>query len=133
MSIKAATVVQPTMFDPLVAFREVLQAADAWVRVHEEEVTRRTAILAARDAAIAEIQAKSQLFMSYLERSFDERRDMFSSLFARLDVAMAQGSGDVDAILGAITTLAAKSPFADLRDIEMVKSSLGDPDHEWVV
>lgn len=132
MSVSKA-IVQPSVFDPMLAFREVLKAADEWVRVHEEEATKRTAILAARDVTLAEIHAKRELFMSYLERSFDERREMFAGLFARLDVAMAQGSGDVEAILGAINELAAKSPFADLRDISMVKSALVDPDHEWVV
>ncbi len=50
-----------------------------------------------------------------------------------LDRAMSSGSGDVGAILTSITALAAKSPFADLHDIELVKASLADPDHEWQV
>ena len=32
-----------------------------------------------------------------------------------------------------ITTLAARSPFNDLIDIELVKTNLADPNHEWAV
>ena len=70
--------------------------------------------------------------MMYLERSFDERQKNFADLFAALDTAMQSG-GDVAMILGAITTLAASSPFKDLHDIDLVRKNLADPDHEWTV
>ena len=93
----------------------------------------RTQIHAWESATIAEITAKERIFLTYLNRSFDERERNFAELFQALDKAMSEDVGDVAHILGAITTLAAKSPFNDLHDIELVKESLNDPDHEWTV
>ena len=96
------------------------------------EATKQETIRARKDVELKEIHAKSELFMMYLERSFDERQKNFADLFAALDTAMQSG-GDVAMILGAITTLAASSPFKDLHDIDLVRKNLADPDHEWTV
>lgn len=122
-----------TAADALTVVQEVVGAIDEWVRVHEQEQTKRAVIHAQGQAAIEEIRAKKELFLTYLDRSFDERARTFQQLFASLDRAMIDGSVDVGPILAAITTLAAKSPFADLHDINFVQSALSDPDHEWEV
>ncbi len=105
-----------------------------WVKVIQEEGTKRTAIDAQRQVMLAQIDARRDIFITYLERSFDERAVNFDALFTRLEAACTAGnSADIATILGAITALAAKSPFADLHDLDLVKANLGDADYEWVV
>lgn len=79
---------------------------------------------------IAEISAKGEIFLSYLERSFDERAENFRRLCDSLDELISNG-GDISLILTSITALAAKSPFADLHDFDLVQERLADPTHEW--
>jgi len=119
--------------DGMAVFREVLGAVDEWVRVHEAETTKRAIIAARERALVEEIGARRDLFLTYLDRSFDERESTFEQLFRALDVALQQGPEQVGLVLGSITALAAKSPFADLTDLDLVKQHLQDPDHEWTV
>ncbi len=122
-----------TPLDAGLALKQVIDAAQHYLETREQEISKRAEISAWEATTLAEIAAKEQIFLTYLNRSFDERERNFAELFQALDKAMTSGPGDVAHILGAITTLAAKSPFADLHDIELVKNSLNDPHHEWRV
>ena len=122
-----------TPFDAALALKQVTDAAQHYLETREQELTKRAQIHAWEAATIAEIKAKEEIFLTYLNRSFDERERNFAELFQALDKAMSEDAGDVAHILGAITTLAAKSPFNDLHDIELVKKAYNDPDHEWTV
>lgn len=119
-------------FNGFMVLTEVLQAIDTWVRIHEYEATERAAIAARREIALAEIDAKRELFMTYLNRSFDEREEAFARLFEVVDHCIAERS-DLTQVLTAITVLASKNPFADLHDIDLVTERLSDPTHEWLV
>jgi hypothetical protein len=121
-----------SVFDALGVVNQIVDAAQNYLTVRQVEATKQETIRARKDVELKEIHAKSELFMMYLERSFDERQKNFADLFAALDTAMQSG-GDVAMILGAITTLAASSPFKDLHDIDLVRKNLADPDHEWTV
>lgn len=112
---------------------EVLRLGREWVQVHEETSTKRTAIQADAEVTIAQIHARRDLFLTYLDRSFDEREQNFEALFARLDEALASSPEAVGAILSSITTLALKSPFADLHDPVALRQKLDDPGAEWAV
>lgn len=114
-------------------FSMLLSNVDEWVRIHETESTKRAAIRAQEQATLADIQAKRDLFLSYLERSFDERRAGFDRLFDALDTAMREDPAQVGTILSSITALAMKSPFADLSNIDLIKERLQDPNHVWEV
>ena len=128
---KASTSGSP--LDADLALKQVIDAAQHYLETREREMTKRAQISAREATALAEIAAKERIFLTYLNRSFDERERNFAELFQALDKAMSSGTGDVAHILGAITTLAAKSPFADLSDLELVKHALSDPEHEWQV
>ena len=119
--------------DAALALKQVIDAAQEYLETREVEITKRTQIAAWESAVLADISAKKEIFLTYLNRSFDERERNFAELFQALDKAMVDGTGDVAQILGAITTLAAKSPFKDLQDITLVEKALSDPDHEWTV
>ena len=120
------------VFNAVGVLNQILDAVHDYLIVRETEATKQETIRARKEVDLSEIHAKSDLFLTYLHRSFDERRKNFKELFDSLDKAMQNG-GDVASILGAITTLAASSPFKDLHDIELVRRNLADPDHEWTV
>jgi len=120
------------VFNAVGVLSQILDAAQDYLIVRETEATKQEAIRARKEVDLSEIHAKRELFLTYLHRSFDERRKNFKELFDSLDKAMQNG-GDVASILGAITTLAASSPFKDLHNVELVRRNLADPDHEWTV
>lgn len=91
----------------------------------EEQQTRRQEIAARERVALTAIQAQQELLTTYLERSFDERRLTFAELFARADRAIEHGDPEgLSAVMTAITTLAASSPFRDLGNIEATRDAL---------
>jgi hypothetical protein len=122
-----------TGLDAMAVVNQIVGAVNEWVRVHETETTKRELIRAKENVVVTEIQARRELFLTYLDRSFDERERAFNELFRALDRAMASDPTAVAGILGSITALASKNPFADLVDIDLVKTNLANPDHEWAV
>lgn len=122
-----------TPADVLAVVQEIVALGREWVKVHEEETTRRAEIAADRDTLLADIHARRDLFVTYLDNSFDERTSNFEALFARLDVALANDSDAAATILSSITALAMKSPFADLRDPDLLRKKFGDDGAEWPV
>lgn len=112
---------------------EIFALARECIQVHEDETTKRAQIAADAEVKIAEIHARSGLFLTYLDKTFDEREKNFEQLFALLDDALANNANAVGGILSSITTLALKSPFADLRDPIAVRQKLDDPEAKWEV
>ena len=106
-------------------------AVTQWQQVVETEQTKRRAITADECLWLAAIEADCRILMTYLDRSFDERAANFRELFGKLDRAMAGDGTEVADILGAITTLAMRSPFSDLKDAATVTAKLRDRDTEW--
>lgn len=109
----------------------VLSAVSQWQQVIETEQTKRQAIAATERTWLAAIEADRKALLNYLDRSFDERAENFRQLFNSLDRSMATDASQVADILGAITTLAMKSPFNDLKDAATVTANLRDEKHEW--
>jgi hypothetical protein len=112
---------------------EIVKLTREWIQVDEEETTKRAQIEADAKLNIAEIHARRDLFLTYLDKTFDEREKNFEELFARLDEALANDSEAVGLILSSISTLALKSPFADLHDPVALRQKLDDPTVEWEV
>ena len=109
----------------------VREIADA-VRVVAVQTTERNRIEAAARVDIARVQAVRDVLLTYLDRSFDERRTNFAALFERLDAAMAQGNVQVaSATLDAVVKLAGSSPFKDLADVASARTALGDKAKDW--
>lgn len=123
----------PTDFDPMAVVQQIVALGKEWSLVHEQEVTKRTQIDATAAVAIQEIRARKKLFLTYLDRSFDERTKNFDELFRSLDRAIESNTELVPSILASISALAHKSPFADLHDPQLMRQMLDDPDHEWTV
>lgn len=126
--------VKVTDIDPTRVVEEMARAYREYHEVREKEATQRRQIEANERVALAEIAAKRELFLEYLERSFDERSANFTSLFEKVDVALDKGDVQALALLtNAISDLAKSSPFKDLATIEATRRALRDADHEWEV
>lgn len=115
---------------PVVA--DMIRMAGEVRKFEEAQITRRTAIAAQRDVAIASIRARREVLQDYLARSFDERAENFSRLFDVVDTALDTNNMQALAMgLDSVVKLAASSPFKDLRSVEETTTALTDPDHEW--
>jgi hypothetical protein len=113
-------------------FRDVVEAYTEYKIVAEQEHTKRRGIEAWEKATIADIQAKRDALINYLECSFDERAKNFKFLFEKVDEAIAIGDNNQLALaMTSITEIAKSSPFKDLADLTSVRAALDDPDHEW--
>lgn len=107
--------------DAFKAFTTVVNSVSTWIA--EEQKTKQSIarVNAQRDVIIAGIEAQRDFLLRSLDVVFDERRSTFRELFTRLDVAMREGNEQAVAdVLAAITTLATKNPFAELRDHRIV-------------
>lgn len=122
------------LISPAQCVKEVVQSLTDYLKVAEEEKTKRREIGAWEKATIAEIQAKRDFLINYLEKSFDERAENFQVLFNTVDQAMSSGeSQQLGVALHAIVVLAQSSPFKELADLPSIKAALEDPDHQWVL
>ena len=110
---------------------QMVAAVQQWQQTVETEQTKRAIITADEKKWLAAIETDRQVLLTYLDRSFDERADNFRRLFDSLDHAMSADTSQVAEILGAITTLAIKSPFNELKDVATVTANLNDKDYEW--
>lgn len=117
---------------PAQCLNEVVQAWTEYLKIAEEEKTKRHDIEAWEKVTLAEIKAKRDFLVGYLEHSFDERAKNFQSLFQTVDQAMSSGDNQqLGLALHAIVELAKSNPFKDLANLSTVEAALADPDHVW--
>lgn len=102
------------------------------VQVCQMEETKRTEIKARMEVELSRINAISNLMSDYLNKTFDERADLFDNYFKTLDKAIVSGDNELmAATLGSINSLAAQSPFKNLADLSAVQNKLGCANAEW--
>lgn len=117
---------------PTQCFNEIVQAWTEYLSIAEQEKTKRREIAAWEKVTLAEIQAKRDFLMGYLERSFDERSKNFKSLFQIVDRAMDSGNNhQLSLALNTMVEIAQSSPFKDLADLSTLRAALDDPDRIW--
>ena len=98
----------------------------------QKEMTERARIEAEKQVRLAEIEAKRQLFLEYLDKAFTERAENFRRLFDTVDAAIANRDTEQLAMaLNSITELAKTTPFKDLVDVQRTKELLAVKGHEW--
>jgi hypothetical protein len=117
---------------PAQCLNEVVRAWTEYLKIKEQEKTKRSEIEDWEKLMLAEIKAKRDFLIGYLDSSFDERATNFESLFQTVDRAMSSDDNQqLYLTLHAIVELARSSPFKDLTDLATVKAALDDPDHVW--
>lgn len=118
--------------DALGALNNVIDGARDYLRLREEERTKRAIIDAYATVEVARIHEASSLLKHYFEQVFAERSTTIDGLFRHLDVAMTSGDETATtAALEGIVNLAKASPLADIGDLSQVRKALDDPDHVW--
>ena len=118
--------------DALGALNNVVDGARDYLRLREEEQTKRAQIDAYVTVEIARIQEASSLLKRYFDQVFAERSTTIDGLFRHLDVAMTSGDGKAtEAALQGIVDLAKSSPLVDMGDLSQVRKAMDDPDHVW--
>lgn len=116
----------------MAAISTLAQVSNETIKYVAEQETKREEIRAERDVAIARINAMSDSIKLYLEKTFDERSEIFSKQFEAVDEALRTGNTEMLALtLNSINTLAASSPFKSLADIGQVQQALTDGNTEW--
>ena len=78
-----------TFVDPAQCLNEIVQELTEYLRIAEEEKTKRCEIKAWEQVTLADIETKRDFIVNYLERSFDERAKNFQSLFQLVDHAIS--------------------------------------------
>lgn len=118
--------------NPAQCLNDIVQAWTEYLKIAEEEKTKRREIEAWEKVTIAEIQAKRDLLMEYLDRSFDERSKNFQRLFKVVDTAISSRDNQkLGFALDAIVELTKSNPLKDMADLANVKKALDDPDYVW--
>lgn len=118
--------------NPMDLIREIATGYTELAKVKQVEHSKRVDIAARRDVELARIEAQRTALMTYLERSFAERSESFSKLFAVVDAAVASGdTGQLATAVSGIVSLAETSPFASLSNLEKTRAALADPSTVW--
>lgn len=118
--------------EALESFNNLVNMAGDVTKFTEVQKTKRKTIEAQRDIIVSNIQSQKEIILSYLEKSFDERKENFSKFFAVVDHAIANNNMEQLAMgMNAINNLAASSPFKDLASIESTQKALTNSNHMW--
>lgn len=126
----ASRTVQVTDLGQLLS--QTVDAADRWVKIIQEESTRREEIRAWEATERERIVAQRAVLLRGLELTHDERRETFRRLFDNLDVAMrSDDAARTASVLDTITELAKSSPFKDLANVNFVVNELKQQDRTW--
>lgn len=118
--------------NPIECLREIVSARAEYLKISEQEQTKRRKIEEEERVQLSKIEAQTQLMMEYLTLSFDERRDNFAQLFSALDKASEAGDTVTAArVLDAIVQLGKSGPFEALSAIQGVRDTLKDRDKQF--
>ena len=114
------------------ALGALVEVAVDTVHFVSEQETKREEIRAKRDIAIEKINKTSELIRIYLDKTFDERKDIFNKQFEVVDEALRTSNTQMLSLgLNSINQLASQSPFKNLADINQVQAALMDENTEW--
>ncbi len=102
------------------------------IKTCESEQTKREAIRAKRDIELEKIHQTADIIKTYLNRTFDERANIFNKQFEIVDEALRTGNIQMLELgLTHIHALAAQSPFKNLSDLNQVQKALLDENTVW--
>jgi type I restriction-modification system DNA methylase subunit len=100
------------LINPAQYLNDLVEAWTEYKQIVEEETTKRYEIEAWEKTTLAEIKAKSDFLIGYLDRSFDERATNLRSLLEAVDRAiLADDNRLLNLTLQAIIELAKSNSF----------------------
>lgn len=93
----------------------VIQACLDYLRIREEETTKRTYIAAQREVLVQAISSERELLIHYMGQRFAERKAALDQLFAILQQGVeARDHHIIDQSLGGILGILKDNPLSDL-------------------
>lgn len=119
-------------YDAGLCIQTIVVACQDHKNLVEQEQSKRQEIFKQETITLEKIRSQRDIFLTFLDASFDERERNFARLFDVLDRAIVSGdTQQVALILNQITDLAKSSPFKELQDLSKVQTALADSEHEW--
>ncbi len=108
------------------AFSQLIEAYKSVKTIHETEATKREAIRANRDIALASLQNQREILELYLTKIFEERKTVIAGFFRELDAGIA--SGNDKAITVAMQGIVATVQTSPLQGVSEIMRQIDDPD-----
>lgn len=110
----------------------MVTAVTDYLRIRQQEPSKRAEIQAYIELEMARIQAAERILHDYFEQVFTERKSNFEELLSRFDDAAEVGDATaMSQTLSAVVSLAGQSPLSALTDLGELRRVLDDPDHVW--
>ena len=106
-------------------FAGALSTLSDCYKCKEIEKTKRQQIEAQKEIALERIGKTREFLMTYLDMSFDERRENFNKIFQVIDKALE--TGNVDQLSSGLTSmvrLSEQSPFAALSSFSQAQKMI---------
>lgn len=120
--------------DALKSLETMVNGTIDYLRLREEEHTKRAKLGAYERTELRKIEAAEAVLKDYFRQAFDERKANVEALFDRYDAAVERGDSDAAHIaLSGVVDLAKTSPLADLADLGQIRRALDDEKHVWTL
>ena len=95
----------------------IISAAVEYMRIHQEESTRRAYIRARRDALVTALNNERDVILAYFEHRFAERRSALDEFYALLRVSVDSGDTTrLQVALAGILGIIQDNPLGDLAE-----------------
>lgn len=96
---------------------EIIKAAVAYMRIHEEESTRRAYIRAQSDGLVAALNYQRDVILAYFEHRFAERRSALDEFYALLRESVDSGdTARLQVALAGILGIIQDNPLGELAE-----------------
>lgn len=103
---------------------DVVNNVTDYLKVAEQERTKRTNIKASRDVALASIKAQRKVFSELMQYTFQERAAVLQKQFETLDKALEGGNVEVAALsLNSMVSVIQSSPFKTIQEMQQALGS----------
>lgn len=97
---------------------QVKNAHNEYQTIREQEITKRLEILSSRDINIEKIKAQRDLIKSFIDATFDERKQVLTAQIKGLDNALDKGdTAALKYCLDAMVNTIKSSPFENIADM----------------
>lgn len=114
--------VDPTVF--IEGLNRLTTSVTDYLTVAQQESTKRAAIAAHRDVALAEISAQRENISELMRFTFQERAAVIERHFAALDQALAAGDASLaQSALQGMVQIVQSSPFKSIQEMQSAMQS----------
>lgn len=118
--------------DALNALNTMVNGTLDYLRLREEERTKRARLHVYEKTELQKIDAAEAILKDYFRQAFAERKQNTDELFARYDAAIERGDAEsAHLALQGVIDIAKSSPLNDLGDLGQIRKALDNEQHVW--